>query len=311
MVQTTPRRYASPRLRRAAAALLALGTLTACSSDDPVTESPARTIAQLAANTDQLSTLVAALQTANLVDALDGGGPFTVFAPVNDAFGDLPGGTVDALLANDNRPILSALLQYHVVPGTFRAAQLSDGAELVTLTGQRLAVRVEGSTVTVGGVPVVTPDVEAANGVVHLVGGVITSGLDIVQRAAVTPDLSSLVAAVQTAGLADALAGNGSGDGLTVFAPTNAAFAALGDAAPTDPAVLAQVLQLHVAAATALSSGLTDGQVIPTLVGTPLTVQIDGSQIRIVGPSNTVNVIAADIVTANGVVHLIDGVLLP
>jgi uncharacterized surface protein with fasciclin (FAS1) repeats len=132
-----------------------------------------------------------------------------------------------------------------------------------------------------------------------------------VQRAAVTPDLSSLVAAVQTAGLADALAGNGSGDGLTVFAPTNAAFAALGDAAPTDPAVLAQVLQLHVAAATALSSGLTDGQVIPTLVGTPLTVQIDGSQIRIVGPSNTVNVIAADIVTANGVVHLIDGVLLP
>ncbi len=293
--------------RRAAAALLLGSALVACDDDDTLIEPTGRTITETAVNTPQLSTLVAALETADLAVALDGTGPFTVFAPVDDAFEALPDGVVNSLLETDNREALQSLLRYHVVPGLFTADQLNDGDELITLTGERLTVAVSNGTVTVDGVPVIAADIEASNGVVHLVGGVLTEALDIVTLASLTPDLSTLVGAVQTAGLVTALGG----DNLTVFAPLNSAFAALGDAVPTDPAVLAQVLQLHVVGARAPASSLSDGQDVASLLGPNLRVGISGSSVTITGPNNTVNVVITDINASNGVIHVIDGVLLP
>lgn len=309
-----PHSFATPRrggARPLAALVLALGALSACNSGDDVTAPSTQTITQIAAETPQLSTLVSALATANLADALDGGGPFTVFAPINDGFASLPTGTVDALLTVANRPILTELLQYHVVAGSFRAADLTDGQTLTTLAGSTLQVRVNGSDITVDGVPVITSDIEAVNGVVHLTTGVLTEGIDLVQRARVTPALESLVGAITAAGLEEALAGSGTGSGLTIFAPTNQAFEALGDDLPTDPAVIAQILQLHAAADRVLAEALSDGQQLSTLSGATLTVQIEGETVRLVGPTNTVTVVTTDLRSANGVLHLVNGVLLP
>ncbi len=292
--------------RRSAAVLLLGATVAACSDDD-LNAPNDRTIADIAGNTPSLSTLVAALGAADLGAALEATGPFTVFAPINDAFENLPDGIVTSLLETGNRTTLQQLLRYHVVPGAFTASQLTDGQQLVTLTGQSLTVRVQNGTVTVDGVPVVTADVEASNGVVHLIDGVLTEALNIVELAALTSDLSTLVGAVGSAGLATAL----TGENLTVFAPTNAAFAALGSAVPTDPAVLAQVLQLHVVGTRAPSSSLSNGQTVASLLGPTLTVGIVGSNITITGPQNVVNVVITDIAASNGIIHVIDAVLLP
>ena len=293
--------------RRTAAVLLLGATVAACSDDDDLVGPNDPTIADVAANTESLSTLVAALNAADLGAALEATGPFTVFAPVNDAFDDLPDGIVTSLLATENRTTLQQLLRYHVVPGAFEASQLTDGQQLVTLTGQSLTVRVQGGTVTVDGVPVVTADVEASNGVVHLIDGVLTEALNIVELAALTPDLSTLVGAVGTAGLATAL----TGENLTVFAPTNAAFTALGSGVPTDAATLAQVLQLHVVGARAPSSSLSNAQTVNSLLGPALTVNIAAGNITITGPQNVANVVITDIAASNGIIHVIDAVLLP
>jgi transforming growth factor-beta-induced protein len=287
---------------------VAASALTACGDDDdPVSPAPQQTIAQLASATPQLSTLVSALQTAELVPTLNGTGPFTVFAPVNDAFAALPADVLQRLLETGNRSILTKVLTFHVVPGRLTAAQLQDGQVLTTVEGTQLPVSVQGGVVTVGGARVTTPNIEASNGVVHVIDGVLLGSLDIVDNAIVR-GFSSLVGAVQAAGLVDALRGGS----LTVFAPTNAAFAAIPGGAPSDPAVLAQVLQLHVIGTRALSTQLTDGQQLPTLLtNRSLTVGLTGSTVRVTGPQNFATVVAANVLAKNGVIHAIDTVLLP
>ena len=131
------------------------------------------TIVETAVATDALSTLVAAVTAADLVETLSGDGPFTVFAPTNDAFSALPAGTVDTLLEPANREQLTSVLTFHVVAGKLLAADLSDGQTLTTVQGQTLTVKIDGATVTVNDVPVVQADVEASNGVVHVIGGVL------------------------------------------------------------------------------------------------------------------------------------------
>jgi uncharacterized surface protein with fasciclin (FAS1) repeats len=266
-----------------------------------------QTITQTAVATPQLSTLVAALQAAELTGTLSGTGPFTVFAPVNDAFAALPAGVVQRLLETGNRAILSKLLTFHVVPGRITASQLQNGQTLTTVEGTTLPVTVAGGIVTVGGARVTTGDINASNGVVHLIDGVLLGSLDIVDNAIIR-GLSSLVSAVTAANLGTALRGGN----LTVFAPTNAAFAAIPGGAPSDVAALTRVLQLHVVGARALSTQLTNGQQLPTLLsGSSLSVGLVGGGVRITGPRNTVSVVSADIVAKNGVIHVIDNVLLP
>lgn len=294
--------------RRAFVATALLATTfvaTACDDDDDPT-GPNLTITETAVATPDLSTLVAALTAANLDETLDGTGPFTVFAPVNAAFTALPAGVVTNLLASGNAAILTKLLTFHVVPGRLEASQLTNGQVLTTVEGTQLTVTISGGQVRVGGALVTTADVEASNGVVHLIDGVLLGSLDIVDQATIR-GFTSLVSAAGTAGLATTLRGGN----LTVFAPTNAAFAAIPGGAPTNPTTLANVLRLHVIGSRALAASLSNGQTLTTLQGPNLTVGISGGNVTLTGPSNSAGVTATDIVAKNGVIHVINTVILP
>ena len=174
-------------LRRSAlvaAALAALLTLSACSSDsdsasDTMTEETAvGTIVDVASADASFSTLVAAVSAAELVETLSGTGPFTVFAPTNDAFAALPAGVLDALLLPENKALLTQILTYHVVSGKVMAADVTDG-DVATVEGQNIKLSTaEG--VTVNGATVVAADVAASNGVIHAIDAVILPpGVDV------------------------------------------------------------------------------------------------------------------------------------
>ena len=286
---------------------MTVAPLSACDDENDPVAPAAQSISQTAAATSQLSTLVSALNAAELTATLNGSGPFTVFAPVNSAFAALPADVVQRLLETGNRSILTKVLTFHVVPGRITASQLQNGQTLTTVEGTTLPVSISNGVVTVGGARVTTADINASNGVVHLIDGVLLGSLDIVDNAIVR-GFSSLVGAVQAANLVTPLRGGN----LTVFAPTNAAFAAIPGGAPTSASVLASVLQLHVVGTRALSTQLTNGQQLPTLLsGNSLTVGLINNGVRLTGPKNFAQVVTPNIVAKNGVIHVIDTVLLP
>lgn len=139
---------------------------------------PSKNIVENAVNSKDHTTLVAAVKAAGLVDTLSGKGPFTVFAPTNDAFAKLPAGTVDTLVKPENKKTLTKILTYHVVPGKLNAAQLKDGQKLKTVEGENLTVKVSGSNVMIvdakgGSATVTIPDVNQSNGVIHVVDTVL------------------------------------------------------------------------------------------------------------------------------------------
>jgi uncharacterized surface protein with fasciclin (FAS1) repeats len=136
------------------------------------------TVVDVAASDESFSTLVTAVDAAGLTGTLNGDGPFTVFAPVNDAFAALPAGTVDTLLAPENQAQLTSVLTYHVVPSKVLSSDLSDGMTVTTVQGQPLTVGVQGNAVTLtdasgNTASVVQADVEAGNGVVHVIDHVL------------------------------------------------------------------------------------------------------------------------------------------
>jgi len=134
------------------------------------------TIIEIAVGNPDFSTLVAALQAAGLVDALSGDGPFTVFAPTNDAFAQLPPGTVEMLLLPESKDKLTAILTYHVVPGKVMAADVVTITEAKSLEGDTIAISVADGAVMVDGATVVATDIEASNGVIHVIDAVIMPG---------------------------------------------------------------------------------------------------------------------------------------
>jgi uncharacterized surface protein with fasciclin (FAS1) repeats len=134
------------------------------------------TIVEIAAGNADFSTLVAALKAAGLVDALSGEGPFTVFAPTNEAFAQLPAGTLDMLLLPENKEKLVAILTYHVVPGKVMAADVVTLTEADSLEGDAIDISVSDGNVMVDSANVVKTDIEASNGVIHVIDAVITPG---------------------------------------------------------------------------------------------------------------------------------------
>lgn len=134
------------------------------------------TIVEIAAGNPDFSTLVAALKAAGLVEALSGAGPFTVFAPTNEAFAKLPAGTLDSLLLPENKAKLAAILTYHVVSGKVMAADVVKLTEAKSLEGANIAITVANGSVKVDGANVVSTDIEASNGVIHVIDAVITPG---------------------------------------------------------------------------------------------------------------------------------------
>jgi uncharacterized surface protein with fasciclin (FAS1) repeats len=137
-------------------------------TSEPVTEG---TIADLAASSSGLSTLAAALDAAGLTETLQGAGPFTVFAPSDDAFAALPPGLLDALLLPENKDALTKILTYHVVPGTVMAADVMDG-DVATVEGQSITLSTTDG-VTVNGATVLEADITADNGVIHVIDAVL------------------------------------------------------------------------------------------------------------------------------------------
>jgi uncharacterized surface protein with fasciclin (FAS1) repeats len=161
------RKRALPKWAIAAVAALAL----AFSGGSIAAEQ--RDIVHTAASAGQFKTLVAALNAAGLVDTLKGPGPFTVFAPTDDAFAKLPAGTLESLLKPENKAKLKAILTYHVVPGTVPSTEVVKMKEAPTVNGKPLTISAGGGHVMINAANVVTPDIPASNGVIHVVDSVI------------------------------------------------------------------------------------------------------------------------------------------
>jgi len=277
---------------------------------------PATTIADVVAGDENFSTLLAALQAADLVDPLaDEEATFTVFAPNNDGFAPI---NTDVLLA---QPALSEVLGYHVIPDAeIAAADLSEGDNPVTtLAGEELTVVVNDDGVFIEGSEVVNFDIEADNGIIHVLDRTLLGNQNLANVVQFTAETEELFGAVGNAGLADAFV---NADGWTVFGPNNATFENA-DLSGFSDAEIAEVLQYHVFADGLTSSGdllqlLSDngGEVtLTTLQGEDLTIAQDGEEIVFNdsddGPQATLDLSNLDYFGSNGILHVIDGLLLP
>jgi len=285
---------------------------------------PTSNIVQLAVATKDLSTLVTALKAGKLVGALSGKGPFTVFAPTNEAFGKVPSSTLKMLLDPKNIHQLDQVLEYHVVSGNIHSNQLKSYQNVPTLEGQKLLIQKHSTGVVINHqAKVTTADVAATNGVVHIIDTVLIPHdlkapkkdkptKSIVQLAVGNHDLSTLVTALKADNLVGALSGKGP---FTVFAPTNQAFDKVPSATlktlldPKNVKMLDQVLEYHVVAGAAVySKDLKSWQNVKTLEGQTLLVQKHSNGVTI---NHQAKVTTADVGATNGVVHIIDTVLIP
>ena len=281
--------------------------LTGCVDDDPVTPPTDLNIVERAEANDQLSTLVSAIVDAELGSTLQGTGPFTVFAPNNAAFDNLPDGTLENLSTEQ----LAEILTFHVVEGEITSSDLSASQTVETVQGEEILVTVDGGTVTVNGNAVVgTPDVQASNGVIHIVDNVLLPQAfrepNIVDRAEELGNFTTLVGALEQTGLKSTVQYLGP---FTVFAPTDAAFNNLpsGLLGSLSDEELAEILQYHVLNGTVLSTDLSAEQAVPSLTQEELFITANGG-VTVNGSSN---VATADVEVTNGVIHAVDQVLLP
>jgi len=302
-----------------ALALVAATTLAACGSDDEK-KTPLPTIVEAAQATPDLSILVEAVVAADLATTLSGPGPFTVFAPTNAAFADLLaelGVTKAELLAN--KPLLTAVLTYHVLAGKVERAQVPAGKAITTVEGGyfKIDATMNGLVITDGRnrtATITATDIQAENGVVHLIDRVILpADKTVVETAQAIADFSILVEAVVAANLATTLSGPGP---FTVFAPTNAAFAdLLAELGVTkaqllaDTTLLTAVLTYHVIPGLALVADITPGMQPATVQGE--TFDISAALVMTDQRARTANIATTDVLASNGVIHVIDRVILP
>jgi uncharacterized surface protein with fasciclin (FAS1) repeats len=142
-------------------------------ADEQPASQATQNIVQTASSEPKFSTLVSALKQADLVATLSNPGPFTVFAPDNDAFKALPAGTLNNLMKENSKETLGSILKFHVVPGRIRMADLEDGQKLKTVNGEELSVTKLNGKVAVNGIELDQPDLETSNGVIHVVGQVL------------------------------------------------------------------------------------------------------------------------------------------
>jgi uncharacterized surface protein with fasciclin (FAS1) repeats len=330
--------------------------VASCSDEDDQQNLSAQqsssSIVETAQNTEVLSSLVAALAKADenedsdLIGALSGEGPFTVFAPTNDAFGELLGAldgfdSLEDFDTPEEKSLLATILQYHVIAGAAAAStDLSEGQELATVQGETLTVSLDGGVyiadATDDDAEVIVPDVAASNGIVHVIDKVLLpqaiidalngeemsdDSKNLVEIVVEAESLSVLEAAVIKAGLAETLSSEGP---FTVFAPTDSAFVdlleALGDDYTSlddfdtdeEIALLTDILLYHVVPAKVLAADLKAGAVGTALADNSIEIIAEGDTFVIGDASDTnANITATDIMASNGVAHLINKVLLP
>ena len=300
-----------------------------------------------AVSTGEHNSLVAALTHANLVGVLSSEGPYTVFAPTDAAFEEM-GLNLSEFDTEEENETLQKILSYHVTMGSVMSSELSDGMEINALIQEPITVNIygQGAVVLNGEASVTTADVETSNGIIHIIDKVLMPpsmapagppgeicydmdthtvdvtkteetceemwlpSVDIPTTAAATTIHSSLVAAIAKANLTDELKGEGP---FTVFAPTDHAFTDAGinlDDFDSDEEIsaLVGILTYHVVSGKVISTDLTDGMVAATLNGAELSISI--SEDGVVSINDAV-VTIADVPVSNGVIHVIDKVLIP
>jgi uncharacterized surface protein with fasciclin (FAS1) repeats len=302
------------------AAVATVALVSACGGGDDGPHPSTSNIVQTAQANAQFSILVEAVTAADLGATLSGAGPFTVFAPTNDAFVKLLAElniSKAALLAN--KPLLTAVLTYHVVPSQVLKAQVPVGKAIKSVQGDIFKVDVKGADLVITdgrnrSSKITATDILTTNGVIHQIDTVLLpADKTIVQTAQALPDFSILVEAVIAADLAGTLSGTGP---FTVFAPTNAAFtAALIELGLTKAQLLAnvpllkKVLTYHVVPGRVLKADVPVATPITTVQGETFTVSaalaITDKRARVA------NITATDVLTSNGVIHVIDKVILP
>lgn len=308
------------RTRFAAAILLTLSAFTwvSCDKDDDTPQQ--ETITEVVVNNASFTILEAAVIRAGLADTLANTPNLTVFAPTDEAF--TKAGLTLAAINSTPVDALKNILKYHVLTSKVVSTAVPAGpnAEVTAFNGGKLFVTRNSAGVFVNGVKVTTADVSAANGVIHIVDRVILPAAgNIVQVAQANSNFTYLVAAVLRAdasgtSISGALTGAGP---LTVFAPTNQAFIDAGF--PTiasinaaDPNTLKNILLYHVISARVFSSDLSEGAQPATAQGAKVTITLSGGA-KVKGTTNTTasTITATDLMATNGVIHVIDKVLLP
>ena len=320
-------------------------------TEPPVVEPVLMNIVETAIADGNFNTLVGAVEAAGLAEVLSGEGPFTVFAPTDDAFAAL--GEIDL---NDVEA-LTKILAYHVASGMYMAEDLAAMPTITTLEGSDLIVEVADEGVRVNGALVIQADIVCSNGVIHVIDAVLIPAEEVTEPEVTEPEVTepeviepevtepevaepevaepevaepevaeppvvepvlmniletaiadgnfnTLVGAVEAAGLAEVLSGEGP---FTVFAPTDDAFAALGEIDLNDVEALTKILAYHVASGMYMAEDLAAMPTITTLEGSDLIVEVADEGVRV----NGALVIQADIVCSNGVIHVIDTVLIP
>lgn len=299
------------------AAVAVLSMVAACGGGD---DDPPGNVVQVAQGDARFSTLAEAVVAADLATTLSGAGPYTVFAPTNDAFAALLadlGLTKDQLFAN--KALLTAVLKYHVVPARVPQSEIPLGKPLTPLDGGYFKIDASGTDLVITDgrnrtSRIVQANVAASNGVVHAIDKVLLpADKTVVQVAAANPAFSILVEALNAANLAGTLSGQGP---FTVFAPTDAAFGALlaelGISKAqllADTALLTKVLTYHVVPSLVLKAQVPVNTAITTVEGESFTVTPSLAIVDKRGRS--ANIVATDVLASNGVVHVIDKVILP
>jgi transforming growth factor-beta-induced protein len=266
----------------------------------------------------RFKTLAAALTAAGLVDTLKGAGPFTVFAPTDDAFAKLPAGTIDTLLKPENKQKLTDILLYHVVSGKVASADVAKLTSAKTVLGKDVTIKVDNGNVYVNDAKVIITDIETSNGVIHVIDSVLLppaedamTGKTIVDVAVADGRFKTLVAAVTAAGLVDTLKGAGP---FTVFAPTDEAFTKLPAGTidtllmPENKQKLTDILLYHVVSGKVMAADVVKLTSAKTVLGKDVTITVKDGKVFL---NDTVQVIITDIEASNGVIHVIDAVLLP
>jgi transforming growth factor-beta-induced protein len=318
--------------RRSFLKTVAIGAVALSTAAAPASfaNAQAKDIVDTAVGAGTFKTLAAALTAAGLVDTLKGAGPFTVFAPTDDAFAKLPAGTLDMLLKPENKDTLIAILTYHVVSGSVKAADVVKLTSAKTVQGEDVTIKVDGSKVMVNGANVTATDIAASNGVIHVIDSVILppsvekammaapaatpapamAAKDIVDTAIAAGSFKTLAAALTAAGLVDTLKGAGP---FTVFAPTDDAFAKLPAGTvdnllkPENKQQLVDILTYHVVPGAVKAADVVKLTQATSVQGAPIKITVADGKVKV----NDANVTATDIIASNGVIHVIDSVILP
>ncbi len=274
------------------------------------TSAAADDIVDTAVAAGQFNTLAAALKAGGLIETLKSDGPFTVFAPTDAAFAKLPKAAIAELLKPENKDALVQILTYHVVPGKVMAGDVVKLKKAGTVAGSNVKVSTSDKGVMINDSKVVKTDIVCSNGVIHVIDSVLMPPKNIVDTAVGAGDFNTLVAAVKAAGLVETLSGDGP---FTVFAPNDAAFAKIPKAAiadllkPENKDKLTAILTYHVVPGKVMAADVVGLDSAKTAQGSEITIKTADGTVMVDGAK----VIATDIECGNGVIHVIDSVIMP